>query len=96
MINANMRSYDYYTYGKHNDYGQQKLSTSPVGTIKMSIGLTSKNTVDNVKYQEAQYIGLTMDQKVNESYVIQFGKEKLKVLYVNPFGRYNQVFMVTV
>ena len=58
--------------------------------------LSSKNTVDNVKYQEAQYVGLTMDQKVNESYVIQFGKEKLKVLYVNPFGRFNQVFMVTV
>lgn len=94
MINANMRIYDYYTYGNENEYGQKKLSTSPSGTIKMSIGLIGKNVADNIRYEQAQYIGLTLDQKVNDNYVIQFGNEKLKVLYVNPFGRLNQVFMV--
>ena len=33
------------------------------------------------------------DKAVNESYVIQYGNTKLKVKYVNPIGRYTQVFL---
>lgn len=95
MINVDMRIYDYYTYGNKDSYGQRQLSASPVGQIKMSINLTSQSIQDNIKYKNAEYMGLT-HAKVDDTYVIEFGKERLKVLYVNSFGRLNQVFMAAI
>jgi hypothetical protein len=34
-----------------------------------------------------------MDKSVNDKMVIQYGDEKLKVLYVNSAGRYIQAFL---
>ena len=33
MINADMRYYDYFTYGGKDAYGQPELSSSPSGKI---------------------------------------------------------------
>lgn len=92
MINADMRLYDYFTFGADDGYGQPQLSTEPQGQIKMAINLTSQSIQDNINYKEAQYIGLT-HADVDDTYVIAFGNERLKVLYVNPKGRYKQVFL---
>ena len=92
MINAQMRKYNYYTIGAPDGYGQPMQSQVPVGEIKMSITLTDKSIQDNILYSNATYMGLTM-ANVDDTYVINYGTEKLKVLYVNPFGRYKQVFM---
>jgi hypothetical protein len=92
MINADMRIYDYFTLGENNAYGQPSMSAEPVGTIKMAINISSQSVQDNINYKDCQYVGLT-HAEVNDTYVIQYGNEKLKVLYVNPKGRYKQVFM---
>lgn len=92
MINAAMRSYDYFTFGDDNGYGSPTLSTDVKGSIKMAIHTTSQTVQDNIKYKGATYIGLTKSA-VNDSFVIQYGEAKLKVLYVNTEGRLNQVFM---
>lgn len=92
MINADMKTYDYFTFGDKDDYGQSKLSKDVQGTIKMSINILSQSIQDNVLYKEASYIGLTHGD-VDDTFVIQYGEERLKVLYVNPKGRYKQVFM---
>ena len=92
MINAQMRTYDCFTFGENNAYGQQTLSNVPVGTIKMAINVSSQSIQDNVNYKNAQYIGLTQAE-VNDTYVIKYGEGLLKVLYVNPLGRYKQVFL---
>lgn len=92
MINADMRLYDYFTFGADDGYGQPQLSAEPVGQIKMAINLTSQSIQDNINYKEAQYIGLT-HADVDDTYVIAFGNERLKVLYVTPKGRYKQVFL---
>lgn len=93
MINADMRIYEYYTFGKQNEYGQQALSTAPVGTIKMAINISSQSVQDNINYNGCQYVGLTRDNKVNDSYIIDLNGKLVKVLYINPKGRLNQVFM---
>lgn len=94
MINSAMREYDYYLYSNEGSkYGQAVLSKMPVGRVKMSIHNTTTSTQDNVLYKDATYIGLTHDHKVDDAYVIQYGAERLKVLYVVPNGRYRQVFM---
>ncbi len=93
MINTDMRTYDYYTYGSDNAYGQPQLSQEPQGTIKIAINITSQSIQDNVLYKDCSYVGLTLDPFVNESYVLKYGEEKLKVLYVQPKGRFKQVFL---
>lgn len=92
MINAAMRIYDYYTYGEDDGYGQPGLSAQPTGQIKMAVNITSQSVQDNINYENSQYMGLTF-HPIDSSYVIQYGEEKLKVLYVNPLGRHKQVFM---
>lgn len=87
-----MQTYNYFTYGDDDGYGQPALSASPVGQIKMAINITSQSIQDNINYSQAQYVGLT-HANVDDTYVIEYGKERLKVLYVNPYGRIKQVFM---
>ena len=95
MINADMRTYDYYTYGEDDSYGQPSVSASPQAKIKMAVHITSQSVQDNINYENSQYMGLTLSP-IDDTYVIQYGNEKLKVLYVNPKGRYKQVFMAEI
>lgn len=92
MINAQMRLYDYFTIGDADGYGQPQISTEPEGTIKIAINVASQNVQDDIKYKDCTYIGLTQAE-VNDTYIIKYGEELLKVLYVNSLGRYQQVFM---
>lgn len=94
MINAQMRDYKYYTYADENAYGQPQLSAEPQGTIKMAINISSQSTQANILYNHCSYIGLTTDAGISNKYVIEYDKERLKVEYVNPMGRFKQVFMV--
>lgn len=102
MINADMRTYNYFTYGEPDEYGQRTLikdeAGNPLaqGAIKIAINTTGQAIQDNIKYKGATYMGLTMDAKVNDTYVIEYENEQLKVLYVNPRGRLKQVFMVSI
>ena len=93
MINSDMRLYDYFTYGQDDGYGMPALSTEAKGKIKMAIYISSQAIQDNILFKDCTYIGLTSDANVNDSYVIKYGKEQLKVLYVNPKGRFKQVFL---
>ena len=92
MINAEMRSYNYYLYEDADDYGQSVLSKEVKGSAKMSINVTSQSVKDSIVYSGAEFIGLTHDE-LSDKYVIQYGESKLKVLYVNPRGRFKQVYM---
>ena len=95
MINADMRSYNYFTLGEKNSYGQPQMpakDAAPEGQIKMAINTSSQGIQDNVKYKDCSYVGLT-HAEVNDTYIIQYGNERLKVQYVNPKGRLKQVFM---
>lgn len=92
MINADMRLYNYFTLGTQDEYGQLVISDEPVGQIKMAINISSQAVQENINYTGATYVGLT-HAKVDDTYVIEYGEERLKVLYVNNKGRLNQVFM---
>ena len=61
----------------------------------MAIYTTSQAIQDNINYKSANYVGLTY-ALLDDSYVIQYGDEKLKVLYVTPQGRMKQVFLVKI
>lgn len=93
MIGFNMKTYNYFTYENKNAYGQPQLSAEPTGAIKAAIYLTSQSTQDNVNYKNANYVALTLDD-ITDKCVIEYGAEKLKVIYVAPYGRYKQAFLV--
>lgn len=96
MITTNMRNYDYFTFGAPNAYGQPQLSKEPVGKVKLAIFTTNESVQANVNYTNANYIGLTHDKSINDSFVIQYGEQRLKVLYTSKQGRFIQVFMAKV
>lgn len=93
MIAANTRPYNFFSFGAINEDGMPTLSADPVGTVKMAIYPTTQSIGDNIKYRDATYIGLTNDANVDDTYVIEYGAVKLKVLYVIGVGRLKQVFM---
>lgn len=95
MINTDMRLYDYFIVGEKDAYGQPQLPTldsEPIGQIKMSINITSQAITDNIKYKDCSYLGLTKTN-INDTYIIKYEGKLLKVLYVNPKGRFKQIFM---
>lgn len=94
MINTNMREYSYYTLAELDAYGQEILGDE-VGTIKMSINHISTSIQESISYSGSTYFGLTKAE-VNDTFIIQYGKTRLKVLHVIPGSRYNQVFMAEV
>lgn len=98
MINADMRLYNYFTIGNKDSYGQPQIpseNAEPIGQIKMAINSSSISVQDNIKYKNATYIGLTRAE-VDDTYIVEYGTERLKVLYVNPVGRLKQVFLAEI
>lgn len=93
MINSSMRDYEYFLLGVDNGYGQTSMTPDAQGTVKISIATLTKTVTDDIRYSDASYIGLTHDKNINDTYVIQYGDELLKVQYVIPDGRYTQVFL---
>ena len=96
MINAKMRNYKYYLYNEKNSHGQRIRSKEPQGEIKMAINIMSQNVQSNILYENAQYIGITHNKTVDDTFVIEYESTLLKVLYVNKIGRFNIVYMAKV
>lgn len=95
MITADFRTYEYFLYEGKDAYAQPQLSKDPKGTVRMAIYTTSQAIQDNINYKSANYVGLT-HSLLDDTYVIQYGNEKLKVLYVSPQGRMKQVFLTKI
>ena len=86
-----MRDYECAIFADELDeYGQPNPEFK--GTVKMAIYTSSQSVQDNIRYKDATYIGLT-HAKVDDTFVINYDGELLKVLYVNNQGRLKQVFL---
>lgn len=94
MVTTDMRDYDYFVYGDKDAYGQPQLNKEASGKVKLAIYPSSQSVGNNVLYCDAQYVALTWKHtEVNDTYVIQYGKERLKVLYVNAHAAYKIVYL---
>lgn len=95
MINTKYCVYNFFTLGPSDAYGQQTISQQPTGQIKAAIFTRSQSAQDNILYQDAQYLALTHDTKVDDTYIIEYGQERLKVLYVaeTAQNRPRQIFL---
>ena len=95
MINTQMRNYSYYTLNNNDEYGQPQ-EVKAEDTIKMAINFVTESIQENPLYSGAQYAGLTLNKNIDATYIIQYGDERLKVLFVNNSGRYKQAFMARI
>ena len=95
MIHNDMRLYNFYLYGDTNGYGQPQLSKDAQGVVKMAINISNQTVQDNINYSGANYVGLTY-ALLDDTFVIEYGDTKLKVLYVNPKGRLKQVYLAKI
>lgn len=95
MINTKYCVYNFFTLGPSDAYGQQTVSQQPTGQIKAAIFTRSQSAQDNILYQDAQFVGITYDTKVNDTYIIEYGTERLKVLYCSQTAqnRPRQIFL---
>ena len=96
MIINNMRLYDYWLVSVNEEYGQEVLpdaAAEPAGKVKLAIYPTSTGTQDNILYANCSYVGLTFDTEIDDKYVIQYGNERLKVMYKQHNGRFKQIFL---
>lgn len=93
MIQSNMKLYNYYTLGELDEYGTTQPGKEIKGQVKLSIFLHTKQLSDNSLYKDTQYIALTNDNDINETYLIEYDNRLLKVLYVNVLGRYKQLYL---
>lgn len=96
MIINKMCPYDYVKVRVNETLGQEIIppsNTAPEGQVKLSIFPSSTGTQENILYANCAYVGFTFNYEIDDKYVIQYGKERLKVMYRQPYGRMIQVFL---
>lgn len=94
MINNDMRNYEYFLLEDYDEYGQPTQSEQAQGTVQLAIYVLSQSVSDTLLYKDASYIGLTYPTiEIDDTFIIKYGEEKLKVLYIQPRGAFKQVFL---
>ena len=83
-----------FAFGEVDEYGQETLDLENSSTIHLTFGLFNHHDTEDVRYQDVEYTGLTFDN-LTDNNVIQIGDNKYKVKFVNPYGRINQVFLIS-
>jgi len=92
LINREMKTVTLKSFSSSLDaYGQRTLSTS-TSSIDMMIKERQQSNVDDPRYVEAEYIGLTK-ANVSTNNIINFDSKDYKVLYVTKTNRMNLVFL---
>lgn len=96
MIANNTRLYDYWKISVNEEYGQEVLpaaDAAAAGQVKLTITPTSTGTQDNILYANCAYVGITYDAEIDDKYIIQYGKERLKVKYIQQHGKRRFVYL---
>ena len=89
-----MRNYEYFLLEDYDEYGQPTQSEQAQGTVQLAIYVLSQSVSDTLLYKDASYIGLTYPTiEIDDTFIIKYGEEKLKVLYIQPRGAFKQVFL---
>lgn len=92
MINRELQAVTIKSFAETlNDYGEKVLSET-TSTADMMIKQFGQSNVEDPRFVDVEYIGLTKaDISVNN--VVNFDGIDHMVLYVIPSGRYRQVLM---
>lgn len=93
MINRVLKEAQVINKYSKDEYGQRHSSLASSHTISITFGLYEHNMSNDIRYADCKYVGLTKDTTLTDNdYLLIDGKE-YKVQFINPFGRWVQVFM---
>lgn len=93
MYNRQLTTILVNSYSGVDEYGDMLTTLDGSRTIQGSINIHSQSTTDDIRYQNAEYLILTKDKNISDQDRLLFNNQEYKVLYVNPFGRLNQVWV---
>lgn len=93
MYNRQLTTILVNSYSGVDEYGDMLTTLDGSRTIQGSINIYSQSTTDDIRYQNAEYLILTKDKNISDQDRLLFNNQEYKVLYVNPFGRLNQVWV---
>lgn len=82
-----------YELSGQDEYAQPTYDMESSQTVSLTFGLFSHSPVEDIRYQDVEYTGLTRDQ-LNEGDLLKIGEDFYRVKFVNPFGRLNQAFLI--
>ena len=92
MINREMQTVTIKSFASTlNDYGEKTLSETTT-SAQMMVKQYSQGNVQDPRYVDVEYIGLTKAAVTTEN-VVTIDSVDYMVLYVIPSGRYTQVMM---
>lgn len=77
--------------GKLDEYAQPIYSTDT--KVEMTIKLYSHSKVDDVRFNDVQFIGITASKDIAAGDKIEVNNEKFDVLFVIPSCRWQSVLM---
>lgn len=93
VINRSMREAVMYSLGEVDEYGQETIDTENAITVHLTFGLYNHHEVEDIRYQDVDYCGLTYDN-ITDKNILLLDDKQYKVKFVNPYGRIKEVFLV--
>lgn len=93
VINRDMREATLITLGGVDEYGQDGTEELETSTINLTFGLYKHTQVEDIRFQDVEYTGLTFDD-VRDDQIIVLDDVRYRVQFVNTFGRMHQVFLI--
>lgn len=94
MISRELIKATLITYDGIDEYGQEGINPINQTPIEITFGIYKHQPTEDIRFQNVEYVGLTK-ASVNDSQAIKIGDKEYKIQFVNPFGRYKEVFMIT-
>lgn len=94
MIPCNMRTVEVVSFEPGvDDYGQPRQIESIRRNSEVAIWYYTKNMVQDPRYSDVEYIGLTNDDDITDENIIAVDGKEYIILFIIPSKRYNQLFM---
>ena len=94
MINREYRPVTIITYENGIDeYGQKRKKNKTERTTEMVVKINSQVNVNDPRYIDCDYIGITKDKDIKDTDTCSFDNKNCNIKYIIPSGKYNQILI---
>lgn len=93
MINRVLKQAQVLNKYSKDEYGQRHSSEAFSHIIDITFGLFDNTISNDIRYANCKYVGLTKDTSLTDNDYLIIDGQEYKIEFINPFGRWVQVFM---
>ena len=94
MINREYQPVKIVTFKDGTDeYGQKRKKIESERTTEMVVKINSQINVNDPRYIDCDYIGITKDKDIKDTDTCSFDNKNCNIRYIIPSGKYNQILM---